>query len=128
VQGVAGHLAYFTLLGIISASTVVVCVVGAARDGRIESRYLLPAAWALYNAVGPTLFLAAALVKRTRSLEMWVYALSTVGGCIQHMGAASAPRGCWNMGCRSMLCRSSGVLQCCGGFAQGWPDLPDIWE
>ena len=62
------------------------------KSGALHSRYVLPASWALYNAVGPVLFFAAAGLKRTRSLEMAVYVLSTVGG--EHPRMCARLSGC----------------------------------
>lgn len=76
------QLAYFAVMALVAFATIIVCIYQAAAAGRLTSNYVLPAAWALYNAVGPALFFAAAFCKRTRTLEMAMYTLSMVGGVV----------------------------------------------
>lgn len=81
VRDVVGHLLYFSLLLLLSGATIVICVSKTVKDGRLHSRFLLPAAWAVYNAVGPMLFLCAACLKKSKSLELAMYILSMVRAC-----------------------------------------------
>ncbi|KAF6264344.1 hypothetical protein COO60DRAFT_1698383 [Scenedesmus sp. NREL 46B-D3] len=78
VRDVVGHLLYFSLLLLLSGATIVICVSKTVKDGRLHSRFLLPAAWAVYNAVGPMLFLCAACLKKSKSVELAMYILSMV--------------------------------------------------
>jgi hypothetical protein len=73
-----GHLLYFSLLLLMSLATIFICVAETVKDHKLHSRFLLPAAWAVYNAVGPVLFFCAACLKKTKSLEMAMYLLSSV--------------------------------------------------
>lgn len=76
VRDVVGQLLYFVLLLLLSFATIVICIAKTVQGGRLHSRFLLPAAWALYNAVGPVLFFCAATLKKSKSLELAMYLLS----------------------------------------------------
>jgi hypothetical protein len=78
VRDVVGHLLYFSLLLLMSLATIIICVTKTLQGGKLHSRFLLPAAWAIYNAVGPVLFFCAATLKKTKSLELAMYLLSMV--------------------------------------------------
>lgn len=78
VPEIIGHLLYFGLLGVLSATTVLICLLQTIRERKMQSRFLLPAAWAVYNAVGPVLFFLSAGLRRSKSLEMGVELLRTV--------------------------------------------------
>jgi hypothetical protein len=78
VGDVVGHLLYFSLLLLMSLATIIICVTKTVQGGKLHSRFLLPAAWAIYNAVGPVLFFCAATLKKTKSLELAMYLLSMV--------------------------------------------------
>lgn len=80
VTGITGQLLYFTLLLLLSLATIAICVTKTIKSGKFHSRFFLPAAWAAYNAVGPLLFFCAALMKKTKSLEMAMHSLCTVSG------------------------------------------------
>jgi hypothetical protein len=82
VRDVVGHLLYFSLLLLMSLATIIICVTKSVQGQKVHSRFLLPAAWALYNAVGPVLFFCAATLKKTKSLELAMYLLSMVRGCM----------------------------------------------
>jgi hypothetical protein len=73
-----GHLLYFSLLLLLSLATIIISITQTVREGKMHSRFLLPAAWAVYNAVGPVLFFCAATLKKTKSLELAMYLLSMV--------------------------------------------------
>lgn len=85
VRDVVGQLLYFALLLLLSFATIIICIAKTVQGGRLHSRFLLPAAWALYNAVGPVLFFCAATLKKSKSLELAMYLLSMV----------SAEQGCY---------------------------------
>ncbi|WIA35221.1 hypothetical protein OEZ86_003683 [Tetradesmus obliquus] len=78
VIGITGQLLYFTLLLLLSLATIAICVTKTIKSGKFHSRFFLPAAWAAYNAVGPLLFFCAALMKKTKNLEMAMHSLCTL--------------------------------------------------
>lgn len=84
---IIGHLIYFSILFLLSLAAVAACVYKTIKPddpkytpGRPHSRFVLPAAWAIYNAIGPMLFFASAMAKKTRSLGMAALILFYVSG------------------------------------------------
>lgn len=80
VKDIGGQLVFFTLLALVSLTTIGACIVKLTQvpAGKEHSIFVLPAAWAVYNLVGPLLFFCASMCKKTRSLEMCIYILSAV--------------------------------------------------
>lgn len=71
---------YHGLMILLTVITVCLTIIYAARADRINSSFVLPAAWAIYNSIGPIMYLLSIKIQQTKKLGLWLHILKFVSG------------------------------------------------
>lgn len=75
---------YHSLMILITVIAVVLAIYFGTKvflkKDHISSSFVLPAAWAIYNSIGPIIYLLSVKIQKTKKLGLWIHILKFVSG------------------------------------------------